>query len=57
MELSSFQLMTMNVSPEIAIITNLSPNHLDIHKDMDEYIDSKKNIFKYQDEDRFINIK
>jgi len=50
LELSSFQLMTMNVSPEIAIVTNLSPNHLDIHKDMDEYVESKKNVFKYQKE-------
>lgn len=48
LELSSFQLMTMSVSPEVAIITNLSPNHLDIHKDMNEYIQSKKNIFNYQ---------
>lgn len=50
LELSSFQLMTMTVSPEISVITNLSPNHLDIHKDMDEYVESKKNIFKYQEE-------
>lgn len=49
LELSSFQLMTMNVCPEVAVITNLSPNHLDIHKDMEEYIEAKKNIFKYQD--------
>lgn len=49
LELSSFQLMTMKVSCEVAVITNLSPNHLDIHKDMDEYVDAKKNIFKYQD--------
>jgi len=48
LELSSFQLMTMNVSPEVAIFTNLSPNHLDMHKNMQEYIDSKKNIFKFQ---------
>lgn len=48
LELSSFQLMTMNVSTDIAIVTNLSPNHLDIHKNMEEYIDAKKNIFKYQ---------
>lgn len=48
LELSSFQLMTMDVSPEIAILTNLSPNHLDMHKDMEEYINAKKNIFKYQ---------
>lgn len=48
LELSSFQLMTMNVSTDVAVITNLSPNHLDIHKDMEEYIYAKKNIFKYQ---------
>lgn len=48
LELSSFQLMTINVSPEVAVVTNMSPNHLDMHRDMEEYIDSKKNIFKYQ---------
>ena len=47
-ELSSFQLMDMIRSPERAIITNLAPNHLDIHKDMEEYVDAKKNIFRYQ---------
>lgn len=54
LELSSFQLMTMDVSPEVAIITNLSPNHLDMHKDMNEYVESKKNIFKYQQEDSLL---
>lgn len=48
LELSSFQLMTMDTSPEVAVVTNLSPNHLDMHKGMEEYVDSKKNIFKYQ---------
>jgi UDP-N-acetylmuramoylalanine--D-glutamate ligase len=48
LELSSFQLHTMTKSPHIAVITNLSPNHLDIHKSMEEYADAKKNIFKYQ---------
>ena len=47
-ELSSFQLMDMTRSPKRAIITNLAPNHLDIHKDMEEYVDSKKNIFRFQ---------
>ena len=47
-ELSSFQLMDMTRSPRRALITNLAPNHLDIHKDMDEYVDSKKNIFRFQ---------
>ena len=50
LELSSFQLMGMEISPEIAGITNITPNHLNIHKDYKEYIDAKKNIFKYQDE-------
>lgn len=50
LELSSFQLMQMDISPHIAIITNITPNHLNIHKDYQEYIDSKKNIFKYQNE-------
>lgn len=49
LELSSFQLMTIADSADVALITNLSPNHLDMHKDMEEYVDSKKNIFRYQD--------
>lgn len=48
LELSSFQLHTMRKSPEIAVITNISPNHLDMHKDYQEYIDAKKNIMLYQ---------
>ncbi len=54
LELSSFQLMTMDTSPEVALITNLSPNHLDMHIDLQEYIDSKKNIFKYQNKDNLL---
>ena len=49
-ELSSFQLMDMTHSSHIAVVTNLAPNHLDMHKDMDEYVDAKKNIFKFQGE-------
>lgn len=49
LELSSFQLMTLKNSPSISVVTNVSPNHLDIHKSYDEYIDAKKNIFKFQD--------
>ena len=45
-ELSSFQLISMRKSPDVAVVTNLAPNHLDIHKDMQEYIDSKKNIIR-----------
>lgn len=48
-ELSSFQLMDMRCSPSRAVITNLAPNHLDVHKDMQEYIDAKKNIYDFQD--------
>ncbi len=49
-ELSSFQLMDMTRSPRVAVITNLAPNHLDVHKDMDEYVEAKKNIYRYQNE-------
>ena len=48
LELSSFQLMTMSQSPEIAVVTNLAPNHLDVHKSMEEYITAKENIFTHQ---------
>ena len=47
-ELSSFQLMDMTRSPERAVVTNLAPNHLDVHKDMEEYVDAKVNIFRFQ---------
>ena len=49
-ELSSFQLMDMTRSPRVAVVTNLSPNHLDVHKDMEEYVAAKCNIFRFQDE-------
>ena len=45
LELSSFQLMTIKECPSIAIVTNISPNHLDVHKSLNEYIDAKKNIY------------
>ena len=50
LELSSFQLMGMEISPDIAVMTNITPNHLNIHKDYEEYIEAKKAIFKSQDE-------
>ena len=49
-ELSSFQLMDMQRSPHIAVITNLAPNHLDVHKDMEEYVRAKQNIYRFQNE-------
>ena len=54
LELSSFQLMGMEISPDIALITNITPNHLNIHKDYEEYIEAKKNIFKYQNNDSIL---
>ena len=49
-ELSSFQLMNCKFSPDISIITNLSENHLDWHRDMNEYLNAKKNILRHQNE-------
>lgn len=51
LELSSFQLMDLHKSCHIAVVTNLAPNHLDVHKDMDEYVAAKKNIFLRQTAD------
>ena len=48
LELSSFQLMDMPYSPQVAVLTNLAPNHLDVHRDMAEYIASKENIYLHQ---------
>jgi len=47
-ELSSFQLISMRNSPQTAVVTNITPNHLDVHRDMLEYITAKKNIFIHQ---------
>lgn len=47
-ELSSFQLISMRQSPDVAVVTNVAPNHLDVHKDMKEYIEAKENILLHQ---------
>lgn len=47
-ELSSFQLISMRKSPDVAVVTNIAPNHLDVHKDMDEYVEAKQNILLHQ---------
>ena len=49
-ELSSFQLLTMHASPAVAVVTNVAPNHLDVHRDMAEYIEAKRHVFAGQDE-------
>ena len=48
LELSSFQLHSMTCSPDVAVITNISPNHLDVHPDYQDYIDAKKQVFRGQ---------
>ena len=47
-DLSSFQLISMRKSPDVAVVTNVAPNHLDVHKDMDEYVEAKKNVILHQ---------
>lgn len=54
LELSSFQLMNMKTSPDIAVVTNISPNHLDIHNSYEEYIQAKTNIFEYQNQEGIV---
>ena len=53
LELSSFQLQTMNQSPHIAVVTNVTPNHLDWHTGLEEYEQAKANIFRFQAEGDF----
>lgn len=48
LELSSFQLHSMECSPDVAVITNLAPNHLDVHPSYADYVDAKKQIFRHQ---------
>lgn len=48
LELSSFQLHSMHCAPDVAIITNISPNHLDVHPDFEDYVSAKQNIYLHQ---------
>ncbi len=54
LELSSFQLIGMDVSPQISVVTNIYPDHLNVHKSYEEYREAKKNIFKYQNKDGIV---
>jgi UDP-N-acetylmuramoylalanine--D-glutamate ligase len=49
MELSSYQLRDITKSPHIGVVLNITPDHMNIHVDMDEYIDSKANLIRYQE--------
>jgi UDP-N-acetylmuramoylalanine--D-glutamate ligase len=53
LELSSFQLMDLNKSPDIAVVLNITVDHLDWHKDTEEYVSAKRNIVKFQKEEDF----
>ena len=47
-ELSSFQLISMRKSPDVAVITNIYPDHLNVHSSMEEYISAKTNLIAHQ---------
>lgn len=51
LELSSFQLHSISLRPDVAVVTNVSPNHLDVHPDFDDYVSAKKRIFANQTPD------
>ena len=54
LELSSFQLHTMKKSADVAVVTNITPNHLDMHKSYEEYIDAKRNIYLHADKNSIL---
>ncbi len=54
LELSSFQLHSMMCQPDVAIITNLAPNHLDVHSDYQDYVTAKQNIYLHQRPDQVL---
>lgn len=48
LELSSFQLLTSSISPDIAVVTNITPNHLNVHRDLAEYVEAKEQLLAHQ---------
>ena len=54
LEMSSFQLMDMDISPNVSLVTNMYPDHLNIHRSYEEYQEAKKNIFKHQNENEIL---
>ena len=54
LEMSSFQLIDMDVSPDVSLVTNIYPDHLNIHSSYEEYQDAKKNIFKHQNDNGIV---
>ncbi len=50
LEMSSFQLTNMTISPKFSVVTNIFPDHLNVHSSYEEYREEKKNIFKHQNE-------
>ena len=54
LELSSFQLMGMEISPDISVVTNVFPDHLNVHKSYEEYQQAIENIFLHQNNDGIV---
>lgn len=54
LEMSSFQLIDMDISPSVSLVTNIYPDHLNVHSSYEEYQEAKKNIFKHQNENGIV---